>query len=507
MSESFQNLLNIVRSIGTLISIESVLRWDQETYMPKGSIQSRSNQIKLLSCIIQDFYKSPQLIESLETFLNLETGEIYNDSLESSQKRLLKEIYRDWKIANSLPTEFVAEFAQLKSESQYYWEEAYNKNDYSIFKPYLERIISFSKQKAQFINPDISPYDVLLDLYEPGMTQSQLDPIFKDLKSQILDIFSKISNLKSIDTINFSNSSFDLGKQQELSIQLLNKIGFNFNCGRIDLSTHPFTTDFHPTDVRLTTRFKSNDLLEGFTSTLHEGGHALYEQGIDQQWYGTPFGRYCSLGVHESQSRLWENHIGKSKSFWQGHYQKIQGLFPDQLGDYNVDHFYQSINHVKAQPIRVQSDEITYNLHVLIRYEIEKKIINESISVDDLPDLWNQTYHDYLGITPDSLKEGLLQDVHWASGLFGYFPTYTLGNIYGAIIFEKASEEIQSLDKNIQDGDFTLLRQWLQTNIHSVGRQKRSLELIESIQGEPVNISPFINYLKNKYSDIYNSAL
>ncbi|NQY73167.1 MAG: carboxypeptidase M32, partial [Candidatus Margulisbacteria bacterium] len=354
------------------------------------------------------------------------------------------------------------------------------------------------KQKADYLGWETHPYNALLDEYEPQMTTTILDKVFSELLPKTKSLLSQIQGAKKNPSEPITHT-YDKQKQWDFSMSLLEKIGFDFESGRLDKSTHPFTIDISPNDVRITTRLSSHNLMEGISSTLHEGGHALYEQGLNLDWANTPLCSSASLGIHESQSRLWENQIGKSRLFWDDNFEGLKTLFPEALSSVSVSEFYQDINQVKPGFIRVEADEVTYNLHIMIRYEIEKKMLTEDISITDLPDLWNSYYQDYLGITPPNASLGILQDVHWSLGSIGYFPTYTLGNLYAAMIYKAALSGIPTLHTSMNATVLKSLKEWLNKKVHQKGRLLNPQDLIKEVTGSALTDIPFLEYLTEKF--------
>ena len=498
--KTLNELQKELAQISTLAGISAVLNWDQETYMPADAIEFRSNQLALMSTLTHQRHTGPELRAILSDWVNLETGRILRSDLSTREQALLREVYRDWKHATALPEAFVEETARAQAHSQHAWQEARKQDNFAHFSPHLSTMISLAKQKAQYLNPSINPYDCLLDEFEPTMTAAVLTPVFERLRQGIMDVLAHIQSKPKPDTTPWDGQPFDTQAQWDFGIEILNAMGYDFGKGRQDKSAHPFTTQFHPTDVRITTRLNELDFMDGLSSTMHEGGHALYEQGVDVAWFGTPLGSANSLGIHESQSRLWENVVGKSKAFWSHYYPKLQAYFPTQLGSVSLDAFYAGIHQIKPSFIRVAADEVTYNLHILIRFELEQLMFNTDIPVSELPKVWNEKYQHYLGITPTSNSVGILQDVHWSCGLFGYFPTYTLGNLYSAQLFNQAKIEIPHLETQINSGKLLPLKQWLNQKVHLVGREKSAQDLMTSITGQPLSEKAFLDYLQSKYS-------
>lgn len=488
--EQFTSLIQELQVVSDLSGVSALLGWDQETYMPKGSIGSRSRQSALLSKLAHQYFTGDSFTDVLSSLVDLQSGELKCDDFDSDQSQLLHLVYYDWKKATTLPVDFVSDFSKLVSESQHYWQRARENQSFNEFAPYLEKVISFSKLKAEYLGYRDCPYDALLNEYERGMTVSMLNPIFDSLKSVTLPLIKQLRQLPRIDL-----PPIDFDTQWALGMEMLTLMGFNFDRGRQDLSTHPFTTQFDITDVRLTTRIDESNFMDGFSSTIHEGGHGLYEQGLDMKWAGTPLAEACSLGIHESQSRLWEKLIGMSHPFWTAFYPKLNCDIP-------LDSFFRSINYVEPSLIRVQADELTYNIHILIRYEIELMMINDQVSVKDLPDIWNQKYMDYLGVSPKHDSDGILQDVHWSAGLIGYFPTYTLGNVYSVQLFNAAKRSIPNLVDHISNLNFQPLTQWLKRNIHEQGRRYLATDLIKQVTGEDLSSAPFNDYICQKIQSL-----
>ncbi|MGE4169095.1 MAG: carboxypeptidase M32 [Candidatus Margulisiibacteriota bacterium] len=504
MNSHLTDLIAAGKRIATLGSCAAVLGWDQETYMPTGAIEHRANQIALLSTLAHEQFTGPDYKAKLAACVDLETGTPILADLSPTETVLLKELYRDWRLACCLPTSFVEAFSTLKSQAQHAWQTAKETDDFSHFAPHLTQLIEKVKQKAAFYGYKDHPYDALLDEYEPGMTVAVLKPLFAELKTAIVTLLNSLQAKPHAPFLDLGQFTFPKDLQWDFGISVLKDMGYDFNRGRQDISSHPFTTEFHPTDVRITTRLHPNRFMEAFSSTVHEGGHALYEQGLPLDWYGTPLCQATSLGIHESQSRLWENLVAKSLPFWEGYYPKLQALMPDPFRSISLRDFYRSINQARPSLIRVESDELTYNLHILIRFELELALISGELAVADLPEAWNTAYEKTLGIRPTSNATGVLQDVHWSMGAIGYFPTYTLGNLYSAQLFEAAKSAIPTLETSIQNGQLAPLTQWLRTHVHAKGRQLGAEALVRGITGSGLSIQPFMTYLTSKFDGIYS---
>jgi len=483
---------------------EALLAWDQETYMPEGAGAARAEQLAYLSTLMHDKRVGEKLKNALEELIDLQTGELRIMTLSDRETRQLKEIWRDYRKEAVLPSEFVAELAKHASVSQQAWVKARKDNDFAAFEPYLSKMVELQKQKAGYLNIGDTAYDSLLDEYEPEMTSEKVAALFSEIRARLVPLIQNINEVKHRVSGSVLSKEYDVDKQWDFGMAMLQAIGFDTNHGRQDRSAHPFTTSTHPTDVRTTTRLRENDLKSALLSTLHEGGHALYEQGLPVEEYGNPLGQSISLGIHESQSRLWENLIGLSHTFWKYAYPKLQAKFPDQLRNTDRDMFYAAMNRVRPSLIRVEADEATYNLHIMLRFEIEKLLINENYPVKDLPQLWNDKMEEYLGIRPTTDSEGVLQDVHWSFGAFGYFPTYTLGNLYSVQFFNQALMDLPNHDESFARGDFSGLLDWLRRNIHGVGRGRKAEELLLELTGKPLSAKPFMTYLETKYKSLYN---
>ncbi len=361
-----------------------------------------------------------------------------------------------------------------------------------------------NRKQAEFLGYKKSPYDALLDNYEPGLTADKLSLIFFELKKFLIPFIQQIKRSKVKSNPRILKGHFNRSEQEEFNLNVARKLGYDLQAGRIDSSAHPFSTNFNPQDVRITTRYSESDVLYSLGSTIHETGHALYEQGMNSGDFGTPLSEYVSLGIHESQSRIWENMVGKGLPFWKYFYPRLQKSFPVPFKQITLDKFYRTVNHVIPSLIRVESDEVTYNLHIIIRFEIEKELMEGTIEVEDLPKIWNAKYLEYFGLKVSNDGLGVLQDVHWATGAIGYFPTYTLGNLYSAQFYSQAKKDIGNLELLFAKGQFLPFLQWLRQNIHRHGRKYSAGELCEQITGEPLNIQCYIDYLKHKFGKIYD---
>lgn len=499
---SYDHLHTISRHTKVLSGIYSLLDWDHETYMPFGASGIRGEQCKVLAGLIHKEKTSPQFVKALSKLIDLKTGKVLSKDLDQRQLSALKEWRRDYLKDVCLPAKFVEEFAQVTSQGIMAWRSAKQEDAFNQFAPFLEKIIDLNRQKADCIGFDKHPYDALLDYYEHDVSTEEIDRQFKKLRTALVKLLKHIQSAKQIDD-SFLYGSFDTGKQMEFGKMLLKDLGFDLSKGRLDTSSHPFSSSSHPTDSRITTRLHPTSLMSSIFSVIHECGHSLYEMGLPQEEYGTPLGEAISLGMHESQSRWWETRIGRSKSFWKHYYPKLQNLFGKSLSHVPFDAFYRGINKVEPSFIRVEADEVTYSLHVILRFEIEKQLIEGNLKVRDLPEAWNSKMKELLGVVPKSNAEGCLQDIHWSMGSFGYFPTYTLGNLYASQLFTAFEKDFSDWDTRIQKGEFLFIKEWLHQNVHQHGRRYSSKELLKNITGKEFSSDAYIDYLTQKYKEIY----
>lgn len=499
---TLEPLINRLLEIRRIQSAASVLSWDQETYMPAGGGAARAEQIATLEGLAHEKLVSQEVETLLADWIDPATGQAAAGWDEPSRS-LLRETWRDFSRAKKLPSAFVIRLSRECSLAQQAWVTAREESRFSKFLPSLRTIISLKREEADYLGYRNSPYDALLDTYEPGATIGQLAPLFTELRERLVVLLRKVqaSGVAVDDTC--LHQRFDQAKQIEFGRLVLVAMGYDFERGRLDLSAHPFTTSFHPTDVRVTTRVFEKDLPSCLFSCIHEGGHGLYDQGLDPRYYGSPLGESVSLGIHESQSRLWENCVGRSRAFWHCFYPILQQTFPQQLATVSLDLFYAAINRASPSLIRVEADELTYNLHIMLRVEIEQALIENRVQPDDLPELWNEKMQSYLGIVPEQDAEGVLQDVHWSMGAFGYFPTYTLGNLYAVQFFEQAKQELPQLEEHIAAGQLVPLRRWLEQKIHRWGRMFTPDHLARRVTGKGVSPEPFLRYLEGKYRELY----
>ncbi|NQU42979.1 carboxypeptidase M32, partial [bacterium] len=410
----------------------------------------------------------------------------------------------DYRRATRIPERLVREMSVAQSNAVAVWTQAREANDFARFQPHLERLLDLKREEADCLKEEgQTRYDALLDGYERGMTGDAIETLFAGLRDAIAPLVQQIADSPRPPDLTVLGRSFGVQAQWDFGMEVLGAMGFDFDRGRQDKSAHPFTTGLHPSDVRITTRLSAKNLASSIFSTIHEGGHALYEQGLREEDWGTPLGSTVSLGINESQSRMWENLVGRGLSFWTHFFPKLRSYFPIELQSVDLETFYRAINHVRPSLIRVEADEATYSLHIILRFELERALLDGDLAAADLPEAWGEKMQEYLGIVPTDDKDGCMQDIHWAWGLVGYFPTYALGNLYSAQFFDKARRDIGDLDDHIARGNLGVLTEWLRENIHRRGHRLLAPELVEAVTGEPLRTEPFLDYLKAKYSDLY----
>jgi carboxypeptidase Taq len=475
----------------------AILHWDSMVNTPT---QGKPYRGEILGYLSGEYYKlvTDEKVKKYIDYFN----NIY--ILDTITAAMVKRIEKSYNEIKKIPQDFYTQYTIDASISSSAWEKAKNANDFSIFKPHLEKMVDYKKKFVEYLSYKENKYDTLLDMYEPGITVKKLDEVFSEVRDAIVLLLKKIeSSTISIET-DFFNKYFSKNDQEEFSKFILSKLEYDFtNRGRIDESEHPFTTDFGKDDVRITTHYYENDFRSAMFGCIHEGGHAIYEQDISKALMGTGLAEGTSMGIHESQSRFYENILGRSKEFWNYFYPEAKKRFP-QFEGITLEQFYRAINKVEPSLIRIEADELTYSLHVIIRYELEKMLINDELKVEDLPTAWNKKYKDYLGVEPTSDANGVLQDMHWSDGSFGYFPSYALGNLYGAQMLEIMKKDIPNLYPQISQGNFSDIHNWLTEKVHKHGSVYKPDELIKRITGEELKSKYFINYLNKKYSEIYN---
>jgi carboxypeptidase Taq len=485
--------------IDDLESAAGLLDWDQNTYMPPGGAPARGRQIATLQRLAHEKSTDPALGKLLDDL------QLYEESLpyDSDEASLIRVARRDYERATKVPPAFVAQFSEHRSASFQAWTEARPANDFAKVRPYLEKTLDLSRQLADFFPGYEHIADPLIDFADYGMKVSTVRAVFAELREQLVPIVQAITIQPPSDDACL-HQTFPKEQQLAFGMQVVKRFGYDLERGRQDEAPHPFTTEFSIGDVRITTRARENDLSDALFSTLHEAGHAMYEQGIHTGFEGTPLANGASSGVHESQSRLWENIVGRSRGFWQFFYPKLQVVFPDQLENVPLDTFYRAINKVERSLIRTDADEVTYNLHVLLRFDLELQMLEGKLAVRDLPEAWNERFKADLDLTPPDDRDGVMQDIHWYAGMIGgVFQGYTLGNIMSAAFFEAALQAHPEITAKIEAGEFGTLHGWLKENIYRHGRKYTASELVERITGNPLSIAPYIQYLRTKYGELY----
>lgn len=499
MGEKLEQLKQHLYPYYDLQHANAVLEWDQQVNMPPGGTDARAEQMATLTALSHDIFTSPEtgrLLEAAET----EVAGMDFGSDEASMVRLLR---RQYDKQTKLPTELVAEISRVTAQAFTAWREARQGNAYPVFQPYLQKIVELNQKVADILGYEEHPYDALLDEFEPGMTTSQTAALFDTLKVGLVPLIREITERgKPVDDAFFSEE-YATAKQWDFTLAILREIGYDFQRGRQDLAPHPFTTNFSCNDVRLTTRFLVNRPQSAIFSSVHEGGHALYELNIPERFERTALSGGATYGIHESQSRMWENIVGRSRSFWKHYLPIFRAFFPEALEGITLEQFYRAINKVQPDFIRVEADEVTYNLHIFVRFELEQALLTGKLAVADVPEAWNAKYREYLGITPKTDSEGCLQDMHWANGIFGYFPTYTIGNVISAQLYRRAKAEIPGLEDGFAEGQFAPLLGWMRDHVHAHGAKFTAKELLERELGEELSAQPLLTYLRERYTEVY----
>lgn len=497
--ETLQALKDRLREVSDLESALAVLGWDQMTYMPPGGAAARGRQMSTLGELAHAKSIDPALGKLLEDLRPVEERLPY-DSDEASTIRVAR---REYERSIQVPPSFIARFYAHRAESYAAWEKARPENDFAAVRPYLEKTLDLSRELARFFPGYEHIADPLIDFSDYGMKASTVQAVFAELRERLVPIVQAITTQPPADDTCL-HGSFSREGQSAFFEQVIRDFGYDLKRGRCDVSAHPFTTEFSVGDVRITVRYGENDLSEAMFSAMHEAGHAMYEQGVDPDYEGTPLAGGTSSGVHESQSRLWENVVGRSRGFWSATYPKLQAIFPGQLGDVPLDTFYRAINKVERSLIRTDADEVTYNLHVMLRFDLELALLEGTLAVRDLPEAWRARFEADLGVTPPDDRDGVMQDVHWYDGTIGGgFQGYTLGNILGAQFYDAALGAHPEIPSEIERGRFDLLHGWLRENIYRLGSKYTAPELIERVTGGPLQVEPYIRYLRAKYGELY----
>ncbi len=496
MNEKLKRFKEIMAEVADLNAAAAVLSWDQQVNMPPGGAEARGNQVATLGTLSHQMFTSDEVGKLLD--------ELHSEgaALSADDEAMVRVAKRDYDKATRVPSSFVSEIAVVSTQAHEAWVEARRKSDFSIFRPHLEKVVELTHKYVSFFPPADHPYDILLDDYEPGMKTADVKAIFDSLRPRQVELIKQITDAKQVKD-SFLHKKYDEKKLLGFGVDVVTRFGYDWKRGRQDKAAHPFETSFSVDDVRITTRFEADHPIAMLFSTMHELGHGMYEQGINRGFERTPLQHGVSLGVHESQSRMWENLVGRSLPFWRYFFPRLKKLFPSQLGNVDLKTFYRAINKVEPSLIRVNADEATYNLHIMLRLEIEIGMVEGRMAVKDLPHIWNAKMKEYLGILPPNDALGVLQDIHWSGGMLGYFSTYALGNLISAQLWEKINKDVPDLDEQFRKGKFDALLGWLHTNIHQHGRKYDPQDLIQKVTGSKITPEPYVRYLTKKYSEIY----
>ena len=475
----------------------AVLGWDMEVCMPPKGAKARGRQLGTLSALTH------KMFTDAATGALIQSAQECMDTLHADEQALLREVVYQYERAVRIPESYTRRFSMARSDAYHAWVEARRQSDFSLFQPHLETLVALAREAAEYLGYEDSPYNALLENYERGMTVAQLRVIFDEVAPFQRALVARIMDAPKQPDLDWLKQKWSADKQWAFTEQVLRDMGYDFEAGRQDKSAHPFTTNFSIGDVRITTRLDESDLFSALFSSIHEGGHALYEQGFPMEYEGTMLAEAPSLGIHESQSRMWENIIGRSLPFWQHYMPLLRKTFPGQLDNVSAEQVYAAANRVSPSLIRVEADECTYNLHVILRFELETALLEGRLEAADVPAAWNEKMTHWLGVQVPDDAQGCLQDIHWSHGSFGYFPTYALGNLYAAQLYDAIRDAIPSIMEQVSRGEFTPLLGWLRQQIHTVGKRKTTLEIVRDATGRDASAKSFMNYLETKYTALY----
>ncbi|MBM7645568.1 carboxypeptidase Taq [Scopulibacillus daqui] len=477
----------------------SLMAWDLRTGAPKKGAEQRSEVIGTLSSEVFQMSTS----EEMRYYIDALTDPSVQDELSEKTRRSVAYSKKEYDKNVKIPEQEYKDYVILQAKAESIWEEAKEQADFGMLQPYLEKIVAYKRRFVEYWGHAGNPYDRLLDLYEPGVTVQMIDKVFGELREQIVPLVQEISDARERPQTSFLYKPFAKEKQRAFSLHILKEIGYDFDGGRLDETGHPFAISLNPGDVRVTTRYDEKDFRTAVFGTIHEGGHALYEQNISNELTGTPLANGTSMGIHESQSLFFENFVGRHFAFWEKYYDSLKQFADGQFDSVSLEDFYKAINVSCPSLIRLEADELTYPLHIIIRYEIEKALFNDGLEVGDLPGIWNEKYEEYLGLRPENDREGVLQDIHWSGGDFGYFPSYALGYLYAAQFKHAMLNDIPRFDDMLKEGNIKPIREWLTANIHQYGRMKKPAEILKDATGEELNAKYLIDYLSKKYRNVY----
>jgi carboxypeptidase Taq len=495
MNQTKQAFIDLVKKMTAYHEAISLMYWDLRTGAPKEGVEQRSEVIGMLSQEVFQMSTS----DEMATYI----ADLSGENLDEVTRKMLLDCKKEYDRNKKIPAAEFKAYVILQAKAESIWEEAKANSDYELFRPYLEKLVETNKRFIEYWGYDGNKYNTLLDMYEPGMTVEILDQVFGELREKIVPLVKRISESTNQPKTNFLFETFPKEKQRDFSLAILKQMGYNFQAGRLDETVHPFAIGLNPGDVRVTTNYNENDFRVAVFGTIHEGGHALYEQNISKNLIGTSLCTGTSMGIHESQSLFYENFVGRHYSFWKHNFNNLKEYSNGQFDDVDLEDFYSAINESKPSLIRIEADELTYPLHIIIRYEIEKGLFNNEIEVKDLPKIWNEKYEEYLGIRPENDAYGVLQDVHWSGGSFGYFPSYALGYMYAAQFKHKMLEDLPHFDQLLADGNLLPIKEWLTTNIHQYGKMKKPLEILQDVTGEGLNAKYLVEYLYDKFEKVY----
>jgi carboxypeptidase Taq len=494
-TETYDDFCLRVRELSDLGHAAGMLGWDQETQMPKRGAQGRASALGTLAGLHHEKLVDPQFADLVESLADSPLAGDLEINVRETRRAQLR--------AMRLPKQLVVELSRTQSLAHEAWVEARIADDFAQFRPWLEKLLSLQLRVADAVGYEGSVYNAFLDEFEPYARVEQMGPLLEQLRKRLVPLVTAILDRQRGPDPSFQ-CDWDIAKQEAFGRQVIGDLGFDWDAGRLDVSVHPFCGGVGPDDVRLTTRYQADQLTSSLFGMIHETGHGLYEQGLPPEQAGLPVCESISLGIHESQSRMLENMVGRSRAFWQYQLPRMQEFFPDQLRNVDVEQMYREVNRVEASMIRVEADEVTYNLHILLRFELEQALVAGEIAVADLPGIWNERMESYLGIHPANDAEGVLQDIHWSSGLIGYFPTYTLGNLYAAQLFVQARHDVGDLEAQFARGETAPLLSWLREKVHSRGRRVTATQLVEEVTGRPLGIDALMNYLEGKFGELYD---
>lgn len=492
--EAFKAYLENMKYMQRAITL---LQWDMETTTPKNGFEGQADALAYFSTELFRLSTADELKDLLDA---LEQKEVF-DKLDEGWQFIVKKMKKDWEESKRIPVEFFESFVRAQAEAGNAWKEAKQKKEYKIFAPHLEKVIQMVKEMASYTNPSEDVYQVLLNQYEEGMDQETIDRLFEELKADLLPLLDRIAQKEEPDISKFEGY-YDIEAQRKVQKLLLEYIGFDFERGAVGETEHPFTTNFDSKDVRVTNHYYEDNAISAMFSAIHEGGHAIFEQNVNPDYDGTVAGSCQYMGIHESQSRFYENILGRNIHFWEPIYQKVGELLP-KFQEISLEDFYHEINYVKNSLIRIEADELTYCFHIIIRYELEKAIFKDNVSVDELPKLWNQKMEEYLHVVPEHDSEGILQDTHWSGASFGYFPSYLLGSIYDGMYLQQVEKELGSVDEILKKGEIKKITKWLNENIHQYGSTRLPKEVIQNVCGTEVSAKPLITHFEKKYTELY----